>query len=277
MLIGISGRLGSGKDTFALQLIKAMLIAEYPNAIGLPNIMINNMSGVNGIEIHKFADALKDIVCRLTGCTRENLEDPEFKNSVMGEEWWENKDAISKRMFPHWKGTLIDGDEMWKPTYREFLQKLGTDVLRNWMPNIHVNATFATWKMRQTQVSGEHWAGHAITMGTTSEPQWPKWIITDVRFPNEAQAIKDRGGILLRMERYPDITVNRGRGTSTTEKYDPNNLQHVELYKAESSRLHFSETALDNYIGFDVVIDNNGTIEELYQQAINIVKQFKLS
>ena len=75
------------------------------------------------------------------------------------------------------------------------------------------------------------------------------WIITDVRFPNEAQAIKDRGGIVIRVNRL-DV-----------DKFTTNFPQ----------TLHPSETALDDY-KFDHVIDNNGSLEEL----IGKIKQLKL-
>ena len=42
----------------------------------------------SGFEIKKYADKLKDIVCLLIGCTREHLEDREFKEKELGEEWW---------------------------------------------------------------------------------------------------------------------------------------------------------------------------------------------
>ena len=32
-------------------------------------------------------------------------------------------------------------------------------------------------------------------------PEYPNWIITDCRFPNEAKAIKDRDGISIRVNR----------------------------------------------------------------------------
>ena len=78
------------------------------------------------------------------------------------------------------------------------------------------------------------------------------WIITDCRFPNEAQAVKQRGGIVIR--------VNRGK-TPVPEG----------ALKAMVDRSHPSETSLDNY-EFDHVIDNNGSIEELVEK----VKQLKL-
>ena len=74
------------------------------------------------------------------------------------------------------------------------------------------------------------------------------WIITDVRFPNEAQAIKDRGGILIR--------INRDNGT-----------------RAIDVNAHLSETALDDYDGFDYVIDNDS---DSVRDLIDKVKQLKI-
>lgn len=66
----------------------------------------------------------------------------------------------------------------------------------------------------------------------------PNLIIPDVRFPNEAKIVKNHGGILIRIERP-------GAGAGD----------------------HISETALDDYKGWDIVIDNVGTIEDLYKQV----------
>ena len=63
MIIGISGKALSGKDTVA-NIIQWLILKE-----------------------EKDADKLKDMVCLLLGCTREQLEDPKFKESTLGEEW----------------------------------------------------------------------------------------------------------------------------------------------------------------------------------------------
>jgi hypothetical protein len=68
------------------------------------------------------------------------------------------------------------------------------------------------------------------------------WIITDTRFPNEAQAIKDAGGIIIRVTRPGIGPVND----------------------------HPSETGLNQW-KFDYEIQNDGTLENL----INSVKIFK--
>jgi hypothetical protein len=72
-------------------------------------------------------------------------------------------------------------------------------------------------------------------------------IVPDVRFYNEAQCIKDLGGLLFRVVRTP-------------EEIDS----------------HASEIQLDSYENYDYVIDNFGTLEDLQQDCDYIVKEFKL-
>lgn len=67
-------------------------------------------------------------------------------------------------------------------------------------------------------------------------------VISDCRFQNEAKLIKEAGGVIIRLNRK-----NRNIGTR-----DPN---------------HISETDLDTYQNFDLVIDNDGTVEEMIKRA----------
>lgn len=67
-------------------------------------------------------------------------------------------------------------------------------------------------------------------------------VITDVRFPNEADAIRERGGIVIRIFR-PGI--------------GPANA-------------HASENSLEDY-EFDYYLENTGGIEELYKEILDIV------
>lgn len=195
MLIGISGKIKSGKDTVA-----QIIIEQF------------RQDGIH-FEVRKFADKLKQITCLMTGCRREDLEDQDFKSQPIGEEW----------------GGL---------TYRSFMQLLGTEAMRN---EVHedawVNALFADYK--PINFNG------TFSNIETSTSIYPNWIITDVRFPNEVKAIKERGGMLIR--------VNR------------------DLYRGLE---HVGETLLDDYDGFDLVIDNNGTLEDLRNKLnnLNLVK-----
>lgn len=282
MLIGISGKIGSGKDTFADLLAIAIINVKAPNGDrndfriqveALRSLRSKNQLDPSDCKIVKFADALKDIVCRLTGCTRAQLEDQDFKNSFMPDEWRYTIDDNKAAAHTLAKGTTAR-------TYREFLQELGTDVLRSWIPNIHVNATFAAWKPipgKVDKITG--WGGNRGDVKV--EEKYPNWIITDMRFPNELVAVQEHGGITIRINRRDDLRDPGGFaaymiGTGTAGM--PAQPLGKNLFDAAKriSHPHPSETALDNYNFFDVVIDNNGTIDELYAKALEIVNQYKL-
>lgn len=88
-------------------------------------------------------------------------------------------------------------------------------------------------------------------------------VISDVRFPNEIKSIKQAGGCIVWVRRgelpgWYNVAVNANRGAPTAQ----------EMLK--DLGVHVSETA---WVGteFDVVIDNNGTIEELYNSVKNLV------
>ena len=76
---------------------------------------------------------------------------------------------------------------------------------------------------------------------------WSNYIIADVRYPNEVEAIKERNGILLRIDRK-----DAGAGN------------------------HSSETALDNYKEWDVHIENNGSIEDLFEAMKIFIKNYPI-
>ena len=262
-LIGISGKIGSGKDTVGkvLQMLNQGIdsdkqIIDYINGA--------NITGFD-YQIKKYADKLKDIVCLLIGCTREQLEDREFKEKELGEEWWyygayqhgshydilesihiNKKDAEYILEYSH-----MNRIELIKLTPRKLLQLLGTDCGRQIIhPNIWINALFADYNY----IPGNRYHGD----GGIKEPNrfFLNWIITDVRFPNEAQAIKERGGIVIR--------VNRDSEQALIDK-------GIHIPKHLRTKEHPSETALDDY-EFDHVIENNGSIEELVEK----VKQLNL-
>ena len=133
------------------------------------------------------------------------------------------------------------------------LQLLGTQCGREIIhPNLWVNALFADYEGKEDKSKRkyEHIANHKNVI-------YPSWLVTDVRFPNEAKAIKDRGGLIIR--------VNRDSGQALIDK-------GIHIPKWNCTEEHSSETSLDNYDGFGHVIDNNGSIEELVEK----VKQLKL-
>ena len=256
-LIGISGKIGSGKD-----LIGSILQWIATSKTGFGNGTYSNkecvewlngkypgdtsIQKISGYQIKKFADKLKDIVCLLIGCTREQLEDREFKEKELSEEWVAYKAAGSSVLYATEeeirKITSIPIKVRLTP--RLLLQLLGTEAGRQIIhPNIWLNALFADYK--PYSYSQKICMGHDAMVHKGD--LFPNWIITDCRFPNEAQAIKDRGGVVIRVKR------------------DVCGIRDIK------KDLHPSETALDDY-EFDHVIDNNGSIEELVEK----VKQLNL-
>lgn len=97
MIIGISGKLGSGKDTVG-KIIQYLTSNEY-NKMSYSSFCLLETRWYNSNDfiIKKFAGKLKQIVSILTGISVEDLEKEEVKNSVLGEEWkiWECYGAVT--------------------------------------------------------------------------------------------------------------------------------------------------------------------------------------
>jgi hypothetical protein len=88
-------------------------------------------------------------------------------------------------------------------------------------------------------------------------------VISDCRFPNEIQAIKKANGVI--------VWVQRG---ALPEWYDDavsaNQGNNIGINAMKLRKIHASEWA---WLGseFDHVIDNNGTIDDLFKQAQSLV------
>lgn len=199
MIIGISGKIGSGKDTVA-----GILQELEPS-----------------FQNKKYAGKLKQIAGILLGVDPAKFEDQEYKKQQLGKEWkyWfdlkRDEVADPEEMANYFLNVNQDLGrfiELKPPTVRIFLQRLGTEAMRQRIhTDVWVNALFSDYTPDQN------------------------WVITDVRFENEAQRIKEMGGTLIR--------INRDTGSN--------------------SGAHPSETALDNYEGFDVHLGNNGSVSDL--------------
>jgi hypothetical protein len=231
MVFGISGKSQTGKDTFALMFMH--IDACYNSKINPSDIWKlyeeQSMSNYRSTyKVRKFAQKLKEIVALLLNVDISKLENEDFKSTILGEEWWYYKGEVG--IYPY--DTPYDANKklpLIKPTPRLLLQEIGTNLFRNQLcPNIWINST----------INNIH----------------PKddIIITDVRFPNEAKAIKDKGGILIRIDRV------------TSPSRDGNTFVNMR------ERTHPSELALDDYKGWDYTINNNGTLKELFNNVLKI-------
>lgn len=287
MIIGINGKIGSGKDTIGRIIQYLVSINNAKVFVGNRNndtdFKSYNESWVDTSEwkIKKFADKLKDIVCLLINCTREQLENREFKEKELGEEWestklrnpYNNKtiiisqithEEIDLMLGTKYLGYISDGNI--KLTPRLLLQLIGTECGRNIIhPNIWVNSVFSNYGAKETSFEKSN---DFVLIGKEKVPvKFPNWIITDLRFPNELKAIKKRGGISIRVNR----SMNAINGKCIDKCKDYPNCKPCGNIKPQ----HESETALDNAT-FDYTINNNGTIEDLIIKVKEILIKEKI-
>lgn len=272
MIIGISGKINSGKDTVG-KIIQWLADQYGPVTQGGEPFGENTIEDCidfikseenldfpeeTSWEIKKFADKLKDMVCLMIGCTREQLEDREFKEKELGEEWWYYK-GRNGSLIPFNDDSKRSSEDLIKLTPRLLLQLLGTDCGRDIIhPNIWVNALMADYRIEGQIDRGK----------TYSESDYPNWIITDMRFPNELNAIKNHG-ITIRINR--EIKINFSDDTVTAAEISLNALAKIN----QTGIYHPSETALDT-AEFNYTIDNNGTLEDLIEKVKQILIKEKI-
>jgi hypothetical protein len=239
MIIGISGRMGSGKNTVGDIIEKICLTNEGPV-----------------FEQKSFAGKLKQIASLLTGIPVEKFEDQEFKKSLLGDEWGIVK-PNPLNAIPVFENVQFNH----LMSVREFLQKLGTEAMRDGLhTNVWVNALFADYKSKREllQADGTWIESDTGEVDFAVSIKYPKWIITDLRFPNEYKAVKEKGGITIRVVRPHGYT-------------NP----HTGVYKEMPLSYHPSETALDD-AKFDYEIINDGEIVDLIEKVKTILIKEKI-
>jgi len=197
MIIGLSGKIGSGKDAAA-------------------NLFAENFSEYVPIYKKSFAYKLKQIIEILSGFKMQTSFDNSFFEGITDFKR-EDKDVFIK---------------VFNQTIGEMLQIVGTEVFRdNYDKEVWIKSLFNDY--------GPYEKKNTI------------WVISDVRFTNEANYVKNLDGILIRINGDP---------LKLTE-YSNRDINHP------------SETALDNYKGFDYIIENDGSMEELKEKTEKVTEK----
>jgi hypothetical protein len=208
MIISISGKANSGKDLVG-KIIQYLFLNE---ARGNEDSMIGDIlkkgydtyldySSASVWKIKKFEDKLKDIVCILLGCTREDLENEEFKNKELGEEWTQYVSSgvngmqylITKENYLKNINSSLVWEEVLTP--RKLLQLIGTECGKEIInPDLWINSLMRDYKAK----------AHEWNDWTKESPgeSYPNWIITDLKFPNEYKAVQKRNGLHIHLERF---------------------------------------------------------------------------
>lgn len=131
----------------------------------------------------------------------------------------------------------------WGMTIREFLQRLGTDAVRN---NLHPDA----WVIPVLDEYTRRMNLNRYLNTRKKESNDPLVyesivIVPDLRFQNEYNAIRNLDGITIRINRPGLVTMN-----------------------------HVSETQLDNST-WDFVVENDGSIDELRDKLVSIANEIR--
>ena len=186
----------------------------------------------NGFRRESFANSLKDAVSYVFNWDRTMLEG----RTKEAREWREQVD-------PWWAERL----NMPHLTPRWILQYWGTEVCRK---AFHDDIWIASLENKLRNSKDDI-------------------VISDCRFPNEIKSIKDAGGIVIRVVRGEEPEWYK-------DAADMNAGDRCINYALAKSRIqnlgiHASETA---WVGtkFDAILDNNGTIDDLFQQIKVLVK-----
>ena len=164
-----------------------------------------------------FADKLREVLYQLNPLV--------FGHNAMPHEYGDSEflpfrktyqllqDVIDEYGWDGYKATVYG------PEIRRLLQRLGTEAGRQTL-----------------------WDSIWIDAALTGLSEDARVVVTDVRFPNEFNAIRERGGLMVRIHRDG---VGPAAGADGT--------------------VHVSETSLDDF-AFDYHINNDGTLEEFHSE-----------
>lgn len=200
MLIGLNGRLQSGKDT-TYEVIKHM--AEEAGQPAPTRV--------------SFAEPLKESAAQALGMSRDLMEHLKNHEEIFIEiptmsVMQTSMDSSHKSEASHWKLNL-----------RSYLQRYGTEAHRD--------------------IFGEDfWVDMALPLDTDHEGKL--LVVTDMRFPNEVQRVKDLGGHTVKVVREVETAHN----------------------------LHPSEQDVDHMI--DYFLDNTGSMENLEEEIAAMLVTF---
>ena len=229
-IIGISGKINSGKDTVG-KIIQIIKDAPHFTDEAVLSFLDRDIP-YSKFTIEKFADKTTECFYLITGINYHKL----------------NREEKEKT----------------RPKYVEFAEKQ-KEIFEK---NVWVNALMSKYK-----AIGKGIVDCMFDKEVYHKSEFPNWIITDVRFPNELKAVVDRDGLTIRVNRSLEKDCNH---CGKTVKEQMNNCYDITCYRQNlHSNEHESETALDN-AKFDEVIDNKGSLLELVAKVRKILIKNKI-
>ena len=214
-VIGISGKIGSGKDYLTGKLVEEL------NARGRTTAHSS------------FAKPLKHELGQIINLLKENRELSQREATTLVAEEFHMTEVqagwLVEKLYPELDIPDLDG---WSRTLgvRSCLQLLGTEIRRAQNPDYWTQKFFE-------EVNGMDTEFAFVTDVTPTDYVFA----SDARFPNEVDAVNREGGVTLRLN-ISEETLRLRRNNRDGIVYTPEQLNHD------------SETALDDYEDFDLFV-----------------------
>jgi len=184
------------------------------------------------LKPYSFAGILKQDVCMgVLGLSHEQCFGTDEQKNTLTQLQWENMPGVITmgKLKKEWGDMLCD----WFPNDDEYGCQEMDESLARINLIYHAEGIMTAREVMQyvgteifRKMYGNVWADSTIKRIIADGSEVA--VITDCRFPNEVKAVQSAGGKVVRLTRGP----------------------------ASYTDLHASETALDNYEGFDVILDN---------------------
>ena len=187
----------------------------------------------HGFVVESFASSVKDVCASIFGWERSMMEGDTIESRRWRETvdvWWENELGI-KGFSP-----------------RMAMQLIGTDVMRDCFND---NIWILSLKKKLSSLSGDI-------------------VVSDVRFKNEANMIRESGGVLIR------IVNEKTKPIWYDAAYSANNgcEKGKKLMMTEYNYVHVSEWDLIGYKQ-DYIVENTSTLEDLYSKIDHVLTEIK--
>ena len=174
------------------------------------------------------------------------------------------KDAVAAVF--GWDRTMLEGRTKQAREWREQVDPWWAERLN--MPNLTPRWVLQYWGTEVCR-KGFHDDTWIASLENKLRNSQDDVVVSDCRFPNEIKSIKDQGGTI--------VWVQRGELPSWHIMAAKANLgDPVAAQKLKQLGVHASESS---WVGtnFDAVLDNNGSLEDLYTQIKDLVQDHLVS
>lgn len=169
IILAVSGKLGSGKDTIA-----PLVMAEMDSR----SITQVSFAGALRCEVNQIIEIISQ---------SQNLSSArvEVANSLLAE----NVAEVVEALYPLVKDGVVSSSDQRHPSVRLVLQLWGTEVRRTQNP--------------------DYWVDLALKKIRAAVENNTNVVVTDARYENEIQALQKHGAMILRLDISPEVQAQR--------------------------------------------------------------------